>query len=495
MEHTLAHPDATLTVPRPAWSRARLVPRMVHIGCGAFHRAHQAMYLHQLLASSDCDWGICAVNLMSESGKRLVEQLREQEMLYSVTESGESGQTQTLIGAIKEALHPALDGCDAILRALARPETAIVSLTVTEKGYCVNPASGQLDRHHPLIQHDLSDPGRPKSAVGFIVEALRLRRDAGLPGFTVLACDNLRENGHVARAAVLGLAQLRDAALATWIEAQVTFPCTMVDRIVPAVTEETQQEIAALLGVNDPCGVVCEPFSQWVIEDNFAQGRPAWDRVGAQFVDDVAPFELMKLRMLNGSHSFLAWLGYLAGYTTVAETMQQPVWRRAVRALMLNEQCPTLRMPEGVDLDAYAEALVSRFSNPSLRHRTAQIASDGSQKLPQRMLDSIRYHLQHGGDYRCLALGVAGWMRYVLGKDERGEPHEVVDPLYVTLQQINQQHPEGRDRVTALLGLRAVFSDDLPAHKAFVETLQAAYAHLCQHGAEAAVAALFPEEP
>lgn len=491
MEHNLA--SGELNVTRPLWQHQRLVPRIVHIGCGAFHRAHQALYLHHLLAISDSDWGICEVNLMSANGKLLVEQLRQQDLLYSVTEKGSEQSNIHVVAAIKEALHPALDGCDGIIAALARPETAIVSLTVTEKGYCTQGARGELDVDNALIQHDLAHPATPKSAIGYIVEALRLRRERGLPPFTVLSCDNLRNNGQVARSAVVGLAQQRDPALAAWIAECVTFPSCMVDRIVPAVTDQTQQEIAALLGVNDPCGVACEPFSQWVIEDHFINGRPDWDRVGAQFVADVAPFEMIKLRMLNGSHSFLAYLGYLGDCETIADTMSLPAYRKAAMALMIDEQSPTLSMPEGIDLHAYAHQLITRFSNPSLRHRTQQIAMDGSQKLPQRWLDSVRYHLKQGSDYRHLALGIAGWMRYVLGYREQGEKFEVVDPLLTTLQHINQHYPEGDARVNALLAVNTLFGDDLPTNTDFVTTLQQTYAQLCRQGARAAVESLSQE--
>lgn len=491
MKHNLA--DARINVARPAWQHQRLVPRIVHIGCGAFHRAHQALYQHHLLEVSDSDWGICEVNLMSASGKALVEQLRAQDLLYSVTEKGATGQVVKIIGAIHSALHPALDGCEGILQALARPETAIVSLTITEKGYCTQGATAEPDFSHPLLEQDLAHPHQPASAIGFIVEALRLRREAGLPAFSVLSCDNLRENGHVARAVVTGLAQQRDPDLAAWIDEHVTFPCTMVDRIVPAVTEETQQEIAQLLGTEDPCGVACEPFRQWVIEDNFVAGRPDWQRVGAQFVTDVAPFELMKLRLLNGSHSFLAYLGFLGGCETIADTMQLPAYRRAALALMLQEQCPTLSMPAGVDLVDYAHQLIERFSNPSLRHRTAQIASDGSQKLPQRLLDALRYHLRHGSDCRHLVLGVAGWMRYILGEDEQGQRYTVADPLAAKFALINQQYPSGAGRVQALLAIDAIFPADLAASDTFVTALQQAYAALCEQGARAAVASLNPE--
>lgn len=481
--------DSNLPVARPSWDHSRLESRIVHLGCGAFHRAHQALYTHHLLESTDSDWGICEVNLMPGNDRVLIENLKKQQLLYTVAEKGAESTELKIIGSMKEALHPEIDGCEGILNAMARPQTAIVSLTVTEKGYCADAASGQLDLNNPLIKHDLENPTTPKSAIGYIVEALRLRREKGLKAFTVMSCDNVRENGHVAKVAVLGLAQARDPQLAAWIEENVTFPCTMVDRIVPAATPETLQEIADQLGVYDPCAIACEPFRQWVIEDNFVNGRPDWDKVGAQFVADVVPFEMMKLRMLNGSHSFLAYLGYLGGYETIADTMTNEDYRKAAFALIMQEQAPTLSMPEGTDLNAYATLLIERFSNPSLRHRTWQIAMDGSQKLPQRLLDPVRLHLKNGGSWRHLALGVAGWMRYTQGVDEQGNAIDVVDPMLAEFQKINAQY-QGAERVKALLGLSGIFADDLPQNADFVGAVTTAYQQLCERGARASVAAL-----
>ena len=481
--------DSNLPVARPSWDHSRLESRIVHLGGGAFHRAHQALYTHHQLESTDSDGGICEVNLMPGNDRVLIENLKKQQLLYTVAEKGAESTELKIIGSMKEALHPEIDGCEGILNAMARPQTAIVSLTVTEKGYCADAASGQLDLNNPLIKHDLENPTAPKSAIGYIVEALRLRREKGLKAFTVMSCDNVRENGHVAKVAVLGLAQARDPQLAAWIEENVTFPCTMVDRIVPAATPETIQEIADQLGVYDPCAIACEPFRQWVIEDNFVNGRPDWDKVGAQFVADVVPFEMMKLRMLNGSHSFLAYLGYLGGYETIADTVTNPAYRKAAFALMMQEQAPTLSMPEGTDLNAYATLLIERFSNPSLRHRTWQIAMDGSQKLPQRLLDPVRLHLQNGGSWRHLALGVAGWMRYPPGVDEQGNAIDVVAPMLAEFQKINAQY-QGADRVKALLGLSGIFADDLPQNADFVGAVTAAYQQLCERGARECVAAL-----
>ncbi|MBP2169999.1 fructuronate reductase [Erwinia toletana] len=484
--------NSPLSVRRPAWDATRLAPRIVHLGCGAFHRAHQALYTHHLLEISDSDWGICEVSLMSGHGARLIDQLKAQNLLYTVAERGANSSELKIIGAVKQALHAESDGGEAILQAMTRAETAIVSLTITEKGYCTDGASGQLDQHHPLIKQDLLNPAQPVSAIGYIVEALYLRRQQGLKPFTVLSCDNVRDNGLVAKAAVLGLAGARDAGLAQWIAEQVTFPCTMVDRIVPAATEQSLQQIGAQLGVFDPCAIACEPFRQWVIEDHFVNGRPQWDRVGAQFVDDVAPFELMKLRMLNGSHSFLAYLGYLAGYQTIAETINNDAFRQAALSLMLTEQAPTLAMPADTDLHRYAAQLIERFSNPSLQHRTGQIAIDGSQKLPQRLLDPIRQHLAAGQPWRHLALGVAGWMRYVSGTDEQGRVIDVVDPLLTQLQAIHQQYAEPQQRVRALLGIHAIFGTDLPDNPRFVRAVSDAYLQILDNGAAAAVAALNP---
>lgn len=488
MEKNLA--TARLTVPRPEWERSRLVSRIVHLGCGAFHRAHQALFTHHLLACSDSDWGICEVNIRPGNGARLIESLNAQNLLYTVAEQGTAGTTLQVIGSIKEALHPEFDGIEGILAAMARPETAIVSLTITEKGYCSLPASGALDLNHPSIQHDLRCPSQPESVIGYIVEALNRRREQGIAGFTVLSCDNVRENGLVAKAAVLGLAQARDPMLAQWIEQHVTFPCTMVDRIVPAATPESLALIAKQLGVFDPCAIACESFRQWVIEDNFVQGRPDWNRVGAQFVADVTPFEIMKLRMLNGSHTFLAYLGYLAGYETIADTMGSQAYRHAVKRLMLQEQAVTLSLPQGTSLNDYAESLISRFANTSLKHRTWQIAMDGSQKLPQRLLDPVRQHLATGDDFSHLALGIAGWMRYVSGLDEQGERIEVIDPLVEQYQDIHRRELTAEGRCLALLSIHSIFGDDLPKSSIFVSAVMKAYISLLQQGARRTVEAL-----
>lgn len=475
----------TAKATRPTYDRSKLVPRIVHLGFGAFHRAHQAIYADILAAEHGSDWGYTEVNLIG--GEQQIADLKSQDNLYTVAEMSADAWTARVVGVVKEALHAQVDGLEAVLAKMCEPQVAIVSLTITEKGYCHSPATGQLMLDNPLIAADLQNPHQPKSAPGVIVEALARRKAAGLPAFSVMSCDNMPENGHVMRNVVTAYARAVDAELAEWIEKHVTFPSTMVDRIVPAVTPETLDKIEQLTGVRDPAGVACEPFRQWVIEDNFVAGRPEWEKAGAELVADVIPFEEMKLRMLNGSHSFLAYLGYLAGYQHINDCMGDENYRRAAHDLMLKEQAPTLKV-QGVDLARYADLLTERYTNPALRHRTWQIAMDGSQKLPQRMLDSIRWHLADNSDFTLLALGVAGWMRYVGGVDEQGAVIEVCDPLLAVIQQTVAQSAEGEARVKALLGIEAIFGNELPHDATFVSKVTDAYLSLLAKGAKATVA-------
>ncbi|WBM70118.1 fructuronate reductase [Buttiauxella sp. WJP83] len=469
----------------PNYDRQRLVPRIVHLGFGAFHRAHQAVYADILAQEHGSDWGYCEVNLVG--GEKQIADLKNQDHLYSVAEMSADGWQCRVVGVVKQALQAQVDGLEAVLTAMTQPEVAIVSLTVTEKGYCHSPATGTLMLDHPLIAHDLAHPHQPQSAPGVIVEALARRKSLGLPAFSVMSCDNMPENGHVTRNVVITLANAVDPTLGEWIQSHVTFPSTMVDRIVPAVTPETLALVAQHTGIDDPAAVACEPFRQWVIEDNFVAGRPEWEKAGAELVKDVLPYEEMKLRMLNGSHSFLAYLGYLAGYAHISDCMMDENYRLTALALMLDEQAPTLNV-EDVDLAAYAESLIERYTNPALRHRTWQIAMDGSQKLPQRWLDSVRWHLAKGGSFDLLALGISGWMRYVGGIDESGQNIDVSDPLLPAIQQAVETSQQGESRVKALLGLTAIFGEDLAANQRFVEQITQTYLALCKEGAKATVA-------
>ncbi|ACS86415.1 mannitol dehydrogenase family protein [Musicola paradisiaca] len=482
---SLSHLSPDVVV--PDYDRTTLKTRIVHLGFGAFHRAHQAVYADRLAKEHASDWGYCEVNLIG--GEQQIDDLQQQDLLFSVAEMSPEAWRCRVVGVVRQALHAQTDGIEAVLTAMSQADVAIVSLTITEKGYCHAPATGKLMLDHPLIAADLSHPHAPASAPGVIVAALARRKAAGLPAFSVMSCDNMPENGHVTRNVVLAYANAVDPALAVWIEQHVTFPSTMVDRIVPAITPETLEQITSLLGVADPAGVACEPFLQWVIEDNFVNGRPAWEKAGAELVQDVLPYEEMKLRMLNGSHSFLAYLGYLAGYAHISDCMQDEALVKAAHHLMLQEQAPTLRT-QGVDLAAYADALLQRYRNTALKHRTWQIAMDGSQKLPQRMLDSIRWHLAHGSQFEMLALGVAGWMRYINGIDEQGKPIEISDPLKETLAQTVHHSEQGADRVRALLTLDAIFGRDLPDDSRFVQTVTRYSLSLVNHGVHATLRSL-----
>lgn len=483
---TLANTPLPDAVQQPGYDRQALASRMVHIGFGAFHRAHQALLTDRVLNQQGGDWGYCEVILFG--GENLIQSLREQDHRYTVLEKGATGSQAIVIGSVRESLHARLEGITAVVEKLAEPQVNIVSLTVTEKGYCIDRASGGIDINNPLIKGDLDTPTAPCSAPGLLVEALRVRRERGLKPFTVLSCDNMPENGDVVKRAVLELARLRSAELADWIAANVTFPNTMVDRIVPAATPETLAEVEHAVGVADPVGIACEPFIQWVVEDKFVAGRPAWEVAGAQLVDDVLPFEEMKLRMLNGSHSFLAYLGYLAGYEHINDCMADAHYRRATQRLMLEEQAPTLHVNE--DLPGYAAQLIARFTNPSLKHRTWQIAMDGTQKLPQRMIESVRWHLNNGSDYSCLTLGIAGWMRYVGGIDDAGNAIDLRDPMADQLRAIVESTEDGTARVQGLLTLAGVFGDDLPKNDAFVQRVTKAYLLIAEKGAKAAVSTL-----
>ncbi|TNG97083.1 fructuronate reductase [Pasteurellaceae bacterium USgator11] len=473
------------TIQRTTYDKNKLIPKILHLGFGAFHRAHQALFADQLARISNSDWGYAEVNLIG--GEELIELLKKQDLQYCVLEKGNGSNTAKIINSVCEALHAKVEGVDAVLEKMAEPQIAIVSLTVTEKGYCTDLATGKLDQNNPLILKDLANPQQPTSAIGYIVEALRRRKVRSLAPFTVMSCDNVMENGHIAKSAVLGLAYQIDPELAQWIEQKVTFPCTMVDRIVPAATDETLQEIADILGYYDPCAIACEEFKQWVIEDNFVADRPQWELVGAELVKDVRPFEQMKLRMLNGSHSFLAYLGYLGGYQHISDTMQDPHYRQAALKLMLNEQAPTLSMPDGIDLPRYADLLIERFTNPSLKHRTWQIAMDGSQKLPPRMLESVLYHLSNQYNFPLLTLGIAAWMRYVSGVDEQQQPIEVKDPLSEKFDAIYQKCGLHVRVVEELLAIDSIFPSSLRDNAYFVSEVKRAYQTLLDLGAKQAV--------
>jgi fructuronate reductase len=422
-------------VARPRYERCALGGGIVHLGIGAFMRAHLAIATEAALhADGDLRWGIVGVSLRQADTR---DALAPQAGLYTLAvrdarEDGTPRQRLQVVGAVREVL-VAPEAPRAVLERIAHADARIVSLTVTEKGYCHDPASGALRLDHPDIAHDLARPAAPRSAIGFIVRGLALRRARGLGPLTLLSLDNLPANGRLLHGAVLAFAREIEPALADWIDAGCSFPCSMVDRIVPRTTDADRAAVAAALGMDDAWPVLAEPFSDWAVEDRFAAGRPAWDAGGARFVDEAAPWERLKLRMVNGAHSSIAYLGAMAGWRTVDEAMAQAPLVRHIEALLRDEVEPTLGALPGFDGAAYRERLLRRFANPALAHRTQQIAMDGSQKLPQRLLGTLRDRLAAGAPIPRLALGVAAWLHYLRGTDERGERHPIDDPLAAEL--------------------------------------------------------------
>jgi fructuronate reductase len=468
----------------PAYDVGAVRIGIVHLGIGAFHRAHQAVYVDDRLAAGETEWAICGASLRSPE---TADALGPQDGLYTVAIRSGLGEQLRAIGAVRRLL-VAPQGPTALLDAMADPAVRIVSLTVTEKGYCHDPATGDLRPDHPDVAVDLAEPERPRSVPAVLVEALRRRRAAGVEPFTVLCCDNLPENGRTVGRVLAQFAGLRDPALGRWIEDAVACPSTMVDRIVPATGDADRSAIAARLGVSDAWPVVTEPFTQWVIEDRFSNGRPRFEDAGAELVANVAPYELMKLRLLNGSHSTLAYLGYLAGYETVSDVMTDAAFVRLVQALMDEEVTQTLPLPRGADLTGYKRSLRERFTNPALKHRTWQIAMDGTQKLPQRLLGTVRDRLAAGAPIPRLALGVAAWMRYVTGIDEQGDPIDVRDPLAERLRALTDAAGLVANRLApALFSVREVFGNDLPRDPHFTKPVTDALDALFRKGARAVV--------
>ncbi|XKH60006.1 mannitol dehydrogenase family protein [Halomonas sediminis] len=470
---------------------------IVHLGLGAFHRAQQAVYLEKYRQrTGDTHWGVSSANLRSSID--LVDGLRTAGYCYHVAEYADR-ETLTLrkIGVIEEALFTGRDAkgywgrdLQALLTRLASPEIRIVTLTVTEKGYFLNPASGELRADDPMIAADIASPKAPHTAPGILVEALARRREAGVPPFAVLSCDNMPDNGHRTRNAVVQLAERRDLVLAEWIVTQTAFPCSMVDRIVPAMTEAGFAQLSKL-GIQDPNAVICETFAQWVVEDRFPLGRPDWAADGVEMVADVAPYETMKLRMLNGSHSLLAYLGAPEGIDTVYDAVSRNDLRTLLRRYMLEEAAPTLDMPEGTDLVAYADSLLARFANDSLRHRLHQIAMDGSQKLSQRWLLGTLARCESGLAATCTALGMAAWIRYTAGRDLWGNVYDVDDPLAPRFAEHHVRHGQDPEAlVTAFLAMGDVVPPALAADAPFAEAVLTAYRSLTEQGLDGALAAL-----
>ncbi|WOB77970.1 mannitol dehydrogenase family protein [Brevundimonas nasdae] len=471
----------------PGYDRAQVKTGVVHLGIGAFHRAHQAVVFDDALKSGDLRWGVLGASLRSPG---VCDQLNPQDGLYTLVVRDGADEDLRIIGAGRGVLVGPEDPA-ALVAAMADAEVHIVTLTVTEKGYRLDPATGDLRLDDPEVAADLADIAAPRTAPGFIVAALQARKAKGLRPFTVISCDNLPHNGRRIQAGVLTMARRIDSTLADWIEAKGAFPQTMIDRIVPATTSDDIVRLAARLGVEDRGMVKAEPFTQWVIEDWFAGERPDFASLGVQLTDAVEPWEDAKLRLLNGAHSAIAYLGALSGYEHVHEVVAVPGFRAYVEALW-DEAETTLDPPPGLDIPAYRKALMARFSNAALMHRTRQIAMDGSQKLPQRLLAGAAERLAAGQGIDAIALGVAAWMKWQSGVTESGEIFVVDDPLAAKTCELLADAHTDQARVSALLSLSAVFPPALVVDDRFAAAVTSAYLSLSQNGAVEA-ARLVPE--
>lgn len=460
------------SVAKPAYDRSQVVGAIVHLGIGAFHRAHQAMFTDAVLASGDLAWGIVGAGVISADMKNA---LAPQDFLYTLAEMGADSEKVKVIGSIIDVFGGAEDA-GKLLAKMSDVSTRIVSITVTEKGYYLDPATGKLQLQAPAIAADLAAPATPKTVLGLIVQALKVRREAGITPFTVLSCDNLPNNGILAKAAVLAFAREVDAGLATWIEANVTFPCTMVDRITPATTDADRAHITDVIGMDDAWPVVTEQFVQWVIEDQFTMGRPDWTLGGAIFSDEIECWENMKLRCLNGSHSTLAYLGQLTGRETVADAMQMPLITDILDPLWV-EIREVLHAPKGVNPAEYVESLKQRFRNPALKHRTAQIASDGSQKLPQRLLAPLRDRQAKGLASPMIATAIAAWMHFAV-KTAHTPGAVLSDPLSAEILAKAGASTQAAAIVDDLLSLEKIFGTDLAGHAGFKAELLAGFCRL-----------------
>lgn len=447
----------------PTYDREQLRSGILHLGPGAFFRAHVAPFTEAAIAVGGGDWGIEVASLRTAD---VADHLNEQNGLYTVLVRDTAATTAQIIGAILRA-HVATRDPAALLERLTDPAIRIVSLTVTEKAYGVDPATGGLDLSHADIAADLVNPHAPRGAVGYLVEGLSRRRQKGIAPFTPLCCDNLPGNGALLRRLVLDFAGRVDPALARWIEDNVPFPSTMVDRITPASTDDTYRDAERLTGRKDLAAIETEPFTQWVIEDRFANGRPAWDKAGALMVEDVSPYEKMKLRMLNGSHSLLAYLGFIQGYEFIRDVMDDAALAALARRHM-EAAAATLDPVSGIDLDDYAAQLIARFANRAIAHRTYQIAMDGTQKLPQRLLEPATEALARGDMAETYALAVAAWMCYAVGEDRNGNRYELRDPRAAEIAERLRDVPRNGPAVAeALFALPGLFPAALRSHAAW----------------------------
>jgi mannitol 2-dehydrogenase len=465
------------TIQRPTYDRARCSPRIVHIGVGGFHRAHQAVYLDELLhlSQEDC-WLECGMGIL-ESDARMRDALGSQDYLYTVVERSAESQRARIIGSIIDFVLAPPSVQMAIAR-LADPECRIVSLTITEGGYLRDDATGKLLDKDPGVVFDLEHPSRPRTFLGVLAAALAARMQSGAPPFTLLSCDNLEGNGDTLKRSLTSFCELSDPLLRRWIEANVAFPNSMVDRITPGTTDADRLSVRERFGIDDAWPVVTEPFRQWVIEDKFTQGRPRFEEVGVEFTTDVHIFERMKMGLLNGGHLAIAFVSGLLGYQFVHEAMNDPLVAGFLTSYM-DAVTPIVEQPPGVDLEGYKATLVERFANPTIFDQVQRIASEGAAKMPKFVLSSIRKLLARGLPTEVPALVIASWIRYLGGKDDLGQPIAILDAL---LPELQSRIVPSSTAVEGILNMERIFGKDLPQHPAFVAQIRSAFDCLSREG-------------
>jgi mannitol 2-dehydrogenase len=470
----------------PTYDRRAVRTGIVHVGVGGFHRAHQAMYLDRLMNDGKAlDWGVCGVGVLP-SDRRMKETMDAQDGLYTLVVKGADGTFEPrIIGSVVRYLF-APDDPEAVIEKMADEHTSIVSLTITEGGYNFHAVTGEFDADNPEVVRDLQRGPAPRTTFGLITEALARRLRRNIPPFTIMSCDNIQGNGDAARKSFVTFAMLRNADLGAWMASEVRFPNSMVDRITPATTDEDRAEVGRRFDVDDRWPVVCEPFTQWVLENEFTTGRPPLEQAGVQIVGDVEPYELMKLRLLNASHQALCYFGYLAGYRLVHDVCRDPLFVEFLLGYMDTEARPTLAPVPGIDLGEYERNLIARFANPGVRDTVARLCADSSDRIPKWIVPVIRHNLSTGGEIRRSVAVVASWARYAEGVDEQGRPIAVVDRLKDRLMaDARRQHEDA----LAFVSNRELFGD-LIDNERFVSVYESVLGSLHHKGARATLAAV-----
>jgi mannitol 2-dehydrogenase len=456
--------ELPVSVIRPGYDRRLLRAGIVHIGVGGFHRAHLAVYLDRCLSKPGHEsWGLCGINLLPNDAS-FAEAMKKQNGLYTVTEMSPDGShTTRLVEAMIEYLY-APDKPEAVLERLSHVDIRIVSLTITEGGYLID-QDGVFNLNHPSVVFDLAHPNSPQGVFGYLVEALDRRRKAGVPPFTIMSCDNLRENGVQARRAFVAFAKARDPELASWIDREVSFPSSMVDRITPATDDATRQKLRNISGINDAAPVICEDFIQWVVEDDFPTGRPQWETVGVTFPPEVSPYEEAKIRLLNASHTMLSYPAFLAGYRKVDDALNDELFFKYLREFLDQDAGPWIHSLPGLDVESYKTALLERFANRAVGDQLSRLCIDGGSKISGFILPTLHACMDHGRPLHRIAFFLACYDRYLKGTDEKGERHQLKEPnrLHLLEKAISSESP------LTLLGIVEIVGTKLPAHQGFVD--------------------------